>query len=80
MEPISETEARSALLRQKSEASNPEFFDAKRRAHGWVFGWRDDSGSVPMGTHTWIVADNGGVRMLGYTDLWDETIASALTE
>ncbi len=78
--PISEPDARAALLREGSEASNPEYFDAERREHGWVFGWRDDRGDVPIGTHTWVVADNGRVRMLGYKDMWDDVIAEELAK
>jgi hypothetical protein len=78
--PISEAEARAALLRAGSEASNPEYFDAERREHGWVFGWREDRGAVPMGTHTWVVADNGRIRMLSYKDLWDDAIAEELAK
>lgn len=76
--PISEDAARTALLQVASEASNAEFFKAERRDHGWVFGWRLDRGAPPMGTRTWIVADNGRVRMLGYKDDWDSAIAQEL--
>jgi hypothetical protein len=76
--PISEIDARDALRKEQSEASNPEYFDAERRQRGWVFGWREDRGEPPMGTHTWIVADNGRVRMLGYTDTWDDAIDAEL--
>lgn len=76
--PISETQARSALLREMSEASNPNYFGAKRRDHGWVFGWRNDRGPIPIGTHSWAVADNCRVQMLGFTDLSDEVISGLL--
>lgn len=76
--PISEEDARTALRRATSEASNPEYFHARRRERGWLFGWRPDRRPVPMGTHSWIVADNGAVRMLGYKDLADEVIAHEL--
>lgn len=78
--PISEGEARAALREEKSEASNPEYFDAERREGGWVFGWREDRGAPPMGTRTWIVADNRRVRMLGYKDPWDDAIAAELAK
>jgi len=32
--PISESEAREALLQARSEASNLDYFDAERREHG----------------------------------------------
>lgn len=73
--PISELEARSALLREGSEASNPEYFIAERREHGWLFGWREDRREIPIGTHAWVVTDNGKVRMLGYKDQYDDAIA-----
>lgn len=78
--PISEEKARAALRLQASEASNAEYFRAERRAHGWVFGWRSDQGIAPIGTRTWIVADNGRVRMLGYRDDWDDAIAQELAK
>lgn len=78
VKPISEETARAALSQQASEASNAEQFRAERRDHGWVFGWRTDRGTPPMGTRTWVVADNGRVRMLGYRDEWDEAIAQEL--
>lgn len=65
---ISEAEARNALFQAHSEASNPDYFDAERRGCGWVFGWREGSRRVPVGTHTWVVADNGRVKMLSPTD------------
>lgn len=77
--PISEAEARQTLLRQESEASNPEYFEAQRREHGWVFGWRDDRGQPPVGTRAWVVADNGRVRALGPREQWDDAIAEELT-
>lgn len=80
VKPISEQTARSALSREASEASNKEFFAAERRKNGWVFGWRVDRGAPPMGTHTWIVADNGRVRMLGYKDEWDDAIVQELAK
>ena len=76
--PISEESARTALAREASEASNAEFYKAERRQHGWVFGWRPERGTPPMGTRTWIVADNGRVRVLGYKDDWDDAIAQEL--
>lgn len=78
--PISEDDARAALLNEKSEASNSDYFEAGRRENGWVFGWRKDSGAVPMGTHTWIVADNARVRMLNYKDLWDDALGEELAK
>lgn len=78
--PISEAEARAALRRELSEASDPERFDASRREHGWVFGWRKDQGEPPVGTGTWIVADNGRVRRLGPRDSWDDAIAQELAK
>lgn len=78
--PISEAQARAALLREKSEASNPDCFDAERRAHGWVFGWREDRGNTPIGTHAWAVADNGRVQMLNPRDNVDEAITSLIKE
>jgi hypothetical protein len=78
--PISESEAREALLQAHSEASNPNYFDAERREDGWVFGWREDHGDPPVGTHTWIVADNGKVRMLGPRDDIGISIESAIAE
>lgn len=77
--PISESAARAVLLQEKSEASNPEYFEATRCNYGWLFGWRLDCGPVPMGTHAWIVADNGNMRMLGYQDLANEVIAEELS-
>jgi len=76
--PLSENEARAILLRDGSEASNPDYFDAERKEHGWVFGWREDLGDVPMGTHAWIVADNGFTKMLGYQELADDAITEQL--
>ncbi len=78
--PISELDARAALFSAGSEASNPEYFDAERRPHGWAFGWREDRGDVPIGTHAWIVADNGRVRMLRHNDSLDDVIAEELAE
>jgi hypothetical protein len=72
--PLSESEAREILLQEQSEASNPNYFDAERREHGWVFGWREDRGDIPVGTHTWIVADNGRVKMLGHRERIDTAI------
>jgi len=63
--PISELEAREAFLQARSEASHLDYFDAERREHGWVFGWREDRGDAPVGTHTWVVADNGRVPYAG---------------
>jgi hypothetical protein len=74
--PISEAEARELLLQAHSEASNPNYFDAERRGRGWVFGWREGSRRAPIGTHTWIVADNGRVKMLSPTDDIDTVIDS----
>jgi hypothetical protein len=78
--PISESEAREMLLRERSEASNTEYFDAERREHGWVFGWREDRGDIPVGTRTWIVADNGRVKMLSPTERIDTAIEHEATK
>jgi len=78
--PISESEARESLLQARSEASNPEYFDAERREHGWVFGWREDCGDAPVGTHTWVVADNGRVKMLNPRENIDTAIAHEMSE
>lgn len=40
-----------------------------------MFGWREDQGEPPMGTHAWIVADSGRARMLGFRDFCDDVIA-----
>lgn len=78
--PISESAARAVLLQKKSEASNPEYFKATRCENGWLFRWRSDRGAVPMGTHSWVVADNGNMRMLGYQDSCDDAIAEELAK
>lgn len=75
MAKITEAEARAALLQELSEASNPEYFRAERRAHGWVFGWRRDRGEAPAGTASWIVPDSGKARRLGPRESLDEALA-----
>ena len=80
MTTISDSEARAALRHEKSEASNPAYFAARRREGGWVFGWREDCGQPPMGTHTWIVADNSRVRMLGFSELYDDVLAQEMVK
>ena len=77
-DPISEHDARNALYAVQSEASNRDYFDAERRKHGWLFTWREDRGEIPVGTHAWIVADNGSVQMLGHKDVCDDIIAEQL--
>lgn len=78
--PLSEVEARRALLLEMSEASNPDYFSAERSEHGWTFGWRADRGEPPMGTRAWIVADSGRVRMLGHSDVGEDAIAEEMAK
>ncbi|WP_105034914.1 hypothetical protein [Cryobacterium aureum] len=77
---IDEQEARRELRNLSSEASNPANYAAARRARGWLFGWRTDRGSAPMGTRAWVVADNGRGRMLDLRDRADEVIEALLAE
>lgn len=75
--PISEDDARRALLAAHSEAYDPARFSARRRDSGWFFGWKPQAGDPPMGTRSWIVTDTGNVRMLGFRETAAEGIAAA---
>jgi hypothetical protein len=77
---ITEQAAREVLLRLESEASNPAYFEAMRRTGGWSFAWRTDLGRPPLGSHAWIVADNGRARRLGRREYADAAIADELAE
>lgn len=72
---ISIEQARAALAAAGSEAADVKHFTGERLDGGWIFSWSSD-GDVPWGTTTWVVADNGGVRPLGFRD----TPQSALAE
>lgn len=78
--PISEEAAREALRRIDSEAGSTRNFVATRRDRGWSFGWSAERGSVPVGSHRWIVADNGRARRLGLRERADDAIAEELAK
>lgn len=73
--PMTEEAARAALFAANSDASNPALYAAERRERGWLFGWRLSAGPVPMGTASWIVADDGRVRRLGFRERADDALA-----
>jgi hypothetical protein len=77
---ISEADARTVLRSVRSEASNPGTFEARRRDHGWMFVWRREGGRPPVGTRSWVVADNGRARAVDLGSRADETIALLLGE
>lgn len=60
-------QARDALVAARSEAADTEHFAGEALAGGWCFYW-DAAGDIPAGTTTWVVADNGAVRPLGFRD------------
>ena len=64
---ISVKQARAALAAARSEAADAEHFAGERLEGGWVFAW-SAPGDVPLGTTTWVVADNGAVRPLSFRD------------
>lgn len=66
--PLTEEQARTALLNAHSEAHDPRFFVASRRDDGWLFGWNANAGDIRMGTTPWVVADTGRVQALGLVD------------
>ncbi|MCZ2817250.1 hypothetical protein [Modestobacter sp. VKM Ac-2984] len=72
---ISIEQARAALAAAKSEAADAEHFAGERLEGGWLFAWSAD-GDVPLGTTTWVVADNGGVRPLGFRDTAQSALAA----
>jgi hypothetical protein len=72
---ISEERARQVLAEAKSEASDPGRFSAERRDRGWFFAWSGDPAQVPIGTGSWVVADSGRARALGFRDTADELLA-----
>ena len=80
VEIISETEARAALKTLRSEASNPHFYAAKRRNHGWLFVWRLERKNPPVGTRGWVVADNGRARILDLGERADDAMIAELAQ
>lgn len=78
--PISESDARIALAAVQSEASNPHFFLARRREHGWLFVWRVERGTPPIGTRGWIVSDKAQARVLRIGERADQVIAAELAK
>ncbi|MCZ2826065.1 MULTISPECIES: hypothetical protein [unclassified Modestobacter] len=72
---ISMEQARTVLAAAKSEAADAEHFTGERLDGGWVFTWSAD-GDVPLGTTTWVVADNGAVRPLGFRDTPQSALAA----
>lgn len=60
-------QARDALVAAHSEAADTEHFAAEALDGGWCFYW-SAVGDIPAGTTTWVVADSGEVRPLGFTD------------
>ena len=76
--PITAAEARAALRDARSEASDPEVFDARRRTSGWLFVWRRDQGQPPIGTRSWVVADDGTVRAVPLGGRADDVLAEIL--
>ena len=80
VEPITEHAARAALKSAQSEASNPGFYVARRRKHGWLFVWRIEHGDPPVGTRSWVVADNGRARILRIGERADDVIGAEVAE
>jgi len=78
--PMTESNARLALATVQSEASNPKFYAARRREHGWLFVWRIERGTPPVGTRGWVVADSGRARVLQIGERADEVIAEELAK
>ena len=72
---ITEEDARRELSLMNSAAASTDHYRAIRRENGWLFGWRRESGRVPMGARSWVVADNGRARMLDIRDQADDVIA-----
>lgn len=78
MTALSEDEARKLLRDLRVSASNPEYYAARRRAHGWLFAWRIETGPPRIGTRSWVVADNGACRQVGFDEYADDAIDALL--
>lgn len=66
--PITEEQARTALLAARSEAHDARYFVAERQSGGWLFRWNAQAGEIRLGTSPWVVADNGQVQMVRFRD------------
>jgi hypothetical protein len=66
--PITEDQARAALLAAYSEAHDARYFRATRQTGGWLFRWDPQAGEIRMGTSPWVVADNGQVREVRFRE------------
>jgi hypothetical protein len=73
---ISEESARQVLADAKSEAADQGRFRAERRTGGWLFAWSGLPEDVPIGTRSWVVADNGVAEELGFLDTADSLLAA----
>ncbi|MEJ7648671.1 MAG: hypothetical protein WKF57_06520 [Nakamurella sp.] len=76
--PIREVDARRHLELAGSPAANNVRYQATRHQHGWLFGFRRGNSPVLMGTRSWVVADNGRVRMLSPGELADAVLRSEI--
>ncbi|MBK6872752.1 MAG: hypothetical protein IPJ14_16315 [Kineosporiaceae bacterium] len=60
MSEMTEEAARITLRSMGSPAADPECYVGTRRPAGWLFRWRPECGSPPVGTVAWVVADTTG--------------------
>jgi hypothetical protein len=77
---ISQDDARKLLGQAHHPATNPDLYGAERRAGGWVFSWRRDAGSVPIGSMPVVVGDSGRFRTMVMTDRVDALLAELQAE
>lgn len=71
---ISEVEARRVLLAFHSRGFDSDRYEALPRRGGWLFRWGRALSEMPIGTYSWVVANNGRASMVGISESVDEAL------
>lgn len=77
-EPISEPEARQILVQMHPPAASVRYTASRVEAGGWYFGVDDAEDHV--GGADWIVADNGRLAAIHFSEKINDVVAALLSE